>query len=374
MKQTFILSSILLALAGCSAEPEATKEAAIKVSGEIATLAEPDKATFLKVVAVERDKGGMLHLPGRLVWNEEKTVRVFPQLGGRVQRIAVDVGNTVKANQPLAVLSSPDYGQALADARKAKADAQVAAQQLERSRQLREAGVVAEKDWQLAEAAAVAAKAETERAARRLAGLGGDGDGTYVLRSPLAGVVVERNLNPGMEFRPDQAAAPLFVVTDPASLWIQVDAGEADLANLKTGEPLLIESKQYPGERFKGVIRHVADYVDPATRTIKVRGEVPNADRRLKGEMFVNALIELPATQVLRAPAAAVFLLGEKRYVFVEEAPGRYRRQQVQAGSEREGWIDLGAGVQEGDKVVTEGNLNLLKFFKPVVAEKQAAK
>ncbi len=374
MKLTFVLPTILLVLAGCSAEPEAAKEPSIKVNGEIATLAEPDKATFLKLATVEADQGGMLRLPGRLVWNEEKTVRVFPQLAGRVLSIAVDVGNTVKSNQPLAVLSSPDYGQALADARKARADAQVAAQALERSRQLREAGVVAEKDWQLAEATSVAAKAEAQRASRRLAGLGGDGDGTYVLRSPLAGVVVERNVNPGMEFRPDQATSPLFVVTDPASLWIQIDAGEADLGKLKSGQPLLVESRQYPGERFNGVIRHIADFVDPATRTIKVRGEVPNADRRLKGEMFVNALVELPASQALRVPASAVFLLGEKRFVFVEEAPGRYRRQLVQAASEREGWVDLLAGVKAGDRVVTEGNLNLLKFFKPVVAENQAVK
>jgi cobalt-zinc-cadmium efflux system membrane fusion protein len=374
MKHILILSSILLVLAGCSAEPEATKEAAIRIDGGRAILAEPDKATFLKVVTVERDKGGTLRLPGRLVWNEEKTVRVFPQLGGRVQSIAVDVGNPVKINQALAVLSSPDYGQALADARKARADAQVATQALERSRQLREAGVVAEKDWQLAEAAALSARAEADRASRRLAGLGGEGDGSYVLRTPLDGVVVERNLNPGMEYRPDQAAAPLFVITDPASLWIQIDAGEADLAHLKTAQPLQIESRQYPGERFQGVIRHVADFVDPASRTIKVRGEVPNADRRLKGEMFVNALVELPATQALRAPAAAVFLFGEKRYVFVEEAPGSYRRQRVEAGSERDGWVDLLAGVNEGDKVVTEGNLHLLKFFKPMAAEGQVAK
>ena len=135
MKLTLVLSTILLVLAGCTAEPEAAKEASIQVNGEIATLAEPDKATFLKLAAVERDTGGMLRLPGRLVWNEEKTVRVFPQLGGRVQSIAVDVGNAVKFNQSLAVLNSPDYGQALADARKAGADAQVAAQALERNRQ-----------------------------------------------------------------------------------------------------------------------------------------------------------------------------------------------------------------------------------------------
>lgn len=375
MKLTPLLITLLLALAGCSAEPEAQKPAAVTVDGDVALLAEPEKASFLKLAVVEKDKGGMLRLPGRMIWNEEKTVRVFPQVGGRVQNIAVDIGTVVKTGQALATLSSPDYGQALADARKARADAQVAAQALERNRVLREAGVVAEKDWQQSEATAVAAKAEAERASRRIAGLGGEGDGTYALRSPLAGTVVERNLNPGQEFRPDQSGSPLFVVTDPASLWIQVDAGEADLAKLKKGEPLLIESKQYPGERFKGTIRHVADFVDPNTRSIKVRGEVPNADRRLKGEMFVNALVQLEPTDALRVPASAVFLFGNKRYVFVEEAAGRYRRQAVDAGAERDGLIDITSGLKEGDKVVAEGSLHLLKYFKPVTAaEKRASK
>ena len=238
MKLKRFLIFLVVLFAGCSAEPEVSKDALVKVEGELATLSEPDKATFLKLVTVEADKGSTLRLPGRLVWNEEKTVRIFPQLGGRVQSITVDVGNAVKIGQSLAVLSSPDFGQAQADALKARADAKVATLALERNRQLREAGVIAEKDWQQAEAAAAAAKAEADRANRRLSGLGGDGDGSYILRSPLAGVVVERNLNPGMEFRPEQATAPLFVVTDPASLWIQLDASEADLANLKKGEPL----------------------------------------------------------------------------------------------------------------------------------------
>lgn len=369
MKSNLILLAILLGLSGCSAEPETAKVDLNRVEGEVAILAEPDKASFLKVAVVEADQGGTLRLPGRLVWNEEKTVRVYPQLGGRVLRSTVDVGNAVKTGQPLAILNSPDYGQALADARKARADAQVATQALERNRQLREAGVVAEKDWQLAEATAVAAKAEAERANRRLAGLGGEGDGSYVLRSPLSGVVVERNLNPGMEFRPDQAGAPLFVVTDPASLWVQIDAGEGDLSSVKVGGELLIEAKQYPGERFKATLRNVADFVDPTTRTIKVRGAVPNETRRLKGEMFVNALVELPATNAPRVPSSAVFLYGDQRYVFVEETPGRYRRQTVEVAVERDGWTTLNAGVKAGEKVVVEGNLHLLKFFKPQAAK-----
>lgn len=374
MKQNLGILLLFLLLTACSGEHEASHEAAIKGEGERVSLSEPDKADFLKLATVERDKGGVLRLPGRLVWNEEKTVRVFPQIGGRVQSIAVDVGNVVKTGQTLAVLNSPDYGQAQADARKAQADLQVATQALERNRQLREAGVIAEKDWQLAVAAGVAARAEADRAGRRLNGLGGDGDGSYLLKSSLAGTVVERNLNPGMEFRPEQAAAPLFVVTDPARLWLQIDAGEADLAYLKNGDVFRIESRQYPGEQFTGVIRHIADFVDPASRSIKVRGEVDNAARRLKGEMFVVALIVQAPTQALQVPASAVFLQGDKRFVFVEEAVGRYRRQRVECGAERDGRIELKSGVKEGERVVVEGNLHLLKYLKPYAEPAQAAK
>ena len=105
MKLNPLLIALLLTLAACSAEPEAQKAAAITVDGDRALLAEPDKATFLKLATVEKDKGGWLRLPGRLVWNEEKTVRVLPQVAGRVQGVALDVGAPVKTGQPLATLT-----------------------------------------------------------------------------------------------------------------------------------------------------------------------------------------------------------------------------------------------------------------------------
>lgn len=358
------LCAIVLALAGCSAKEEAAKQPLVRAEGERIVLNEPDKADFLKLVAVDRDQGGILRLPGRLVWNEEKTVRVFPQLGGRVQRIAVEVGQAVKAGQTLAVLVSGDYGQAQADARKAAADLSVADKAMARSKELREAGVVADKDWQLAEAEALRARAEADRARRRLEGLGGEGDGSYAVKTPLAGIVVERNVNPGMEFRPDQAAAPLFVVTDPQSLWLQLDAAEADLRHLKRGETLALEVKQFPGVAFAATIRHVADFVDPQTRTIKVRCDVANADRRLKAEMFAQATVKLPATEALSVPATAVMLFGDQRFVLVEEGKGQFRRQAVEVGGEREGKVEILGGLKPGERVVVEGNLHLVRYFK----------
>lgn len=369
---TVLVGAIALALVGCSAEPEAAKEVAIKVEGERVILGDPDKATFLKTEAVQKDPGGEARLPGRLVWNEDRTVRVYPQLGGRVSRILAEVGAAVKAGQPLAVLASPDFGLAEAESQKAQADLAVARKARERSRELLAAGVVAQKDWEQADADAARAQAEANRASKRLAVLGGGGDGSYSLKSPLAGVVVERNLNPGQEFRPDQTVPPLFVVTDPASLWVQIDASEADLAGLRSGEQFSIEAKQYPGERFTGTIRHVADFVDPVSRTVKVRGEVANPDRRLKGEMFVNALVNVPAKAVVRVPAAAVFLMGDKRYVLVEEGKGRYLRRELQAGPERDGWVEAVSGVADGERVVVEGNLHLTRYFRPTASAAKA--
>ncbi len=231
--------------------------------------------------------------------------------------------------------------------------------------------MIAEKDWQQAEADHAKAAAEEARAASRLRQLGGAKDGaqTYALQSPIAGVVVERNLNPGQELRPDALSQAPFVVTDPSSLWVQLDAAEADLSALRPGARFSLDVRQYPGERFAGEIAHVADFIDPVSRTLKVRGAVVNADRRLKGEMFATAAIEVPATNRLQVPAAAVLLQGTEQIVFVEEAVGRYRRQKVSTAGERDGRVEIVAGLKEGERVVVDGNLHLLKFLRAPVAK-----
>lgn len=136
-------------LAACGQWIEEKREAPPIVEGERVTFAEPENAAvFLKTEAVDMDQGAVLRLPGRLVWNEDRTVRVFPQLAGRVVRLHADVGSPVKAGVPLATLSSPDFGQAHVDLNKAEADARLARQAFERNRELLAAGVTAQKDAQ----------------------------------------------------------------------------------------------------------------------------------------------------------------------------------------------------------------------------------
>jgi len=305
----------------------------------------------------ERD----LELPGRLVWNEDRTVRVFPPLAGRVTRIVANVGDRVAAGAPLVEMVSPDFGQAQADAEKAQADRALAERTLARVRTLAENGVAAAKDLQQAEADYARARAEARRALDRVEAYHQPiGSGSrFVLASPMAGTVVERSLNPGQELRPDQAGAPLFVLTDPTRLWIALDAQEEDLRYLHPGVPLKISSMQLPDQAFTGTLRQISDFVDPVTRTVKLRGEVPNAARTLKAEMFVTARVHVPKAQEPTVSARAVYLSGARRYAFVRTAPDTFERREVKVGPESDGRMPVYSGLSAGEEVAVSGNLFL---------------
>jgi len=108
----------------------------------------------------------------------------------------------------------------------------------------------------------------------------------------------------------------------------------------------------------------VSEFIDPATRTVKIRGTVENSERLLKAEMFVS--VNLPADDAPAAtvPSKAVFLNGEKHFVFVQGNPGTFERKEVKIGSEQEGRIPIIAGLQPGEQVVTEGCVLLQQVLK----------
>jgi cobalt-zinc-cadmium efflux system membrane fusion protein len=376
----FFLFSATLALLGasaCSRSPGARDEApAAIVKGE--RIVFPKDAPQLASLAVQPAAARTLaltHLTGRLFWN----VRIYAPVAGRVVSIAAALGDRLAADAPLARLASPDFGQAQADARKAGADLLLARRTLARTKDLFEHGAMARKDLEAAEDAFAAAEAEQQRAGARLTLYGaadGEVDGLFTLRSPLAGVLVEKNINPGQEVRADQSLAnapqilaPLFVVSDPTKLWLQLDAAETDLAALRVGQALRIQTRAFPDQVFSGTIENIGLTLDPQSRSIKVRGVVGNPDGLLKAEMYVFVDVVQDESQNAQAGvevrAKAVFMVDNQAYVFVELAPGQYERRAVQVGTEKDGRIPVLAGVSAGQKVVVEGALLLESVLVP---------
>lgn len=376
VRMAAVVTLCMVALAGCGKKEAPENDDDPKITGQIIQYP-PSVKALPGIVGQAVQSGGdrMLSMPGRLVWNEDKTVRVATPFAGRVMDILVQPGTNVKAGQPLATLTSPDFGVAQADARKAAADSAVAAKALVRQRELYGAGIIAQKELEQAQADNARAAADLQRtqAALRMYGAAG-GDSVnqhFALRSPIDGLVVERNINPGLEVRPDQQpAAPLFLVTDPTTLWAQLDAAEADLGLFKPGITVQLVSAAYPGEMFAGTVVKIADYVDPSSRSVKVRLTVPNADRRLKAEMFVTAKLQAASFQGISVPSKAVFLADNKNYVFVRKSttPNVFERREVKLGVTLPGTAEVVQGLSAGDVVITDGNLYLQDILRDATA------
>jgi membrane fusion protein, heavy metal efflux system len=296
-------------------------------------------------------------LNGRVTFNENVTARVSSPISGRVVSFKAQVGDSVKAGDTLAVLDSPDLAAAVADLSKARADEARKKPSLERARSLFDAGVFARKDLESAEADERQARAETERAERRLRNLAPNGgeDGQYAVRAPIPGVVADRQLNPGMEVRPD-LPNPLFIITDPARLWVVIDLPERDLSKVAPGQPVYVQADAWPDDRFPARIEKIGEVVDPATRRVQVRCSLANPQRKLKPEMYarVTLLADENRTAV-RLPNTALVTEGLYSYVFVEQTPGVFKRRRVQLAVQDRDYSYVESGVEPAERVVVAG-------------------
>ncbi len=364
-----LMVCIGLALPGCGDGASAPEAPQPRVeNGRIVFEVSSPQLKSISVAETKAAGSLTVRIPGRVVWNEDRTVRLFPAFAGRVLNIDAKAGDVVKAGRVLARLASPDFAAAQADARTAATNVGLEEKIVAREKLLFENDVAPARELQAAEADLSRARTELERASSRLKVYGGTDrvDATYALKAPISGTVVERNINPGEELRPDMNAAgtaPMFVITDPSRLWLLLDATEQDLRRLHVGDAISFSSNAWPGETFQAKIEMVSEFVDPQTRSIKVRGSIDNAARKLKGEMFVNAELQAPAREGVAVPGKAVFLQGDKHYVFIEEAPGRFMPLQVATGPDSGDSVVVTEGLSSGQRVVVAGSLFLQQIL-----------
>ena len=316
-----------------------------------------------------------IDLPARLVWNEERTQRIYPAFAGRVVQLNADVGQNVKAGQVLATFASPEFGAAQADTAKAQADARLTERALARQQTLFNAGIVSRKDLEQAEADAARAQAEVARAQARtsLYGSGSLVNQQLGLSATVSGVVVERNLSAGLEVRPDQGGPgnpALFVVSDPSSLWVQIDARESDVASLKPGTKIGLVLPNFAGQTFEATIAATGDFIDPNSRTIKVRAVIDNRQRLLKAEMLGTARIVRQLAAGVLVPASAIQLRGTEHWSYVQTEPGVFEPRRVRLGYEGLQEVLVIEGLKANEQVVKDNSLLLAREFRN--AEEQA--
>src|SRR5262245_59758434 len=301
-------------------------------------------------------------LNARIAYDENVTSRVSSPIAGRVDRLYVSPGVAVVVRDPLVTIDSPDLAAAVADLKKATSDEARKKQAFERAGRLLEADVSPRKDFETAKADYDQARAETRRAELRLRNLGPAPAGEsaqYTLRAPIAGVVGDRHVNPGMQVRPD-LPDPRFVITDPTRLWVIIDLPERALGKVQPGRPVAVEVDAFPNERFEAKVSWVGEIVDPATRRVPVRCTLLNPYRRLKPEMYARAtLLAEHGERAVRVPNEALVTEGLYTFAFVERAPGEFERRKLSLAFQTPESSYVLSGLVAGERVVVGGALLL---------------
>lgn len=372
--KTKIISAIVIAvLAGTivivakalvtSPEVHAPAEPAVTaVPGVVAFPAGAPQLSSLRVVAVTEVPMPVTEpINGRISYDENATARVSSPVAGRVLASHAEIGDQVSRQGVLLDIDSPDFVAAEADWHKAKADEQRKKLAFERGRALLDNEVIARKDYEAAEADYRQATAETRRASLRMGNLNasGSGSGRFLLRAPVAGVIADKQVNLGLEVRPD-LANPLFVITDMTHLWVIVDLPERSIGNIRPGQAISIKTDAYPEEQFAGKVERVGLALDPATRRIQVRCSVRNPDKRLRPEMFARvAFLADDNRKGVQVPNTSLIADGIYSYLFVENRPGTFEKRRVNVALKGNDSSFIDSGIAGGDRVVTEGALLL---------------
>ena len=364
-----IFSSVFLILLLCSGCKEPSEKPEIandpKVSGQTIRFAvKSPTIKHLQTAPVMEAQTSVLTLPGRIVWDEDHTSYLIPPVSGRFVDIpkAGVLGATVKESETLAYVLSPEVGVAQVEAASAQAGLIQAEKNYTRVNELVADKGASIKDLEQAKTDFERAHAEADRTRLHLKTLAINSnsvDQNFNVRSPISGVIVARNTNPGMNWRPDQAGTPMFTVTDPTYLWCHIDVPEHALDQLHTGQKVTLHSNAWPQEIFEAVIDNIGDSVDVTSRTIKVRAHLRNPNRHLKNEMYVTANLMVAAHGNYDIPAKAVFLNNNEQQIFIKKDDGLFIRKTIVPVASNEQWVSISQGLNKGDEVVVDGALYL---------------
>jgi cobalt-zinc-cadmium efflux system membrane fusion protein len=321
----------------------------------------------------QRSVGNEVVTSGRIGFDDLRVSHVFSPVTGRVTRILADPGERLKKGAPLAVIESPDVGNAFADLAKAQADLIAAEHDFKRQQDLYEAHAGSQRDFETSQDNYRKAKAEMERAQRKAALFRGrvsadDVTQGFTLRAPIDGEVIARNVNPGVEVQGQYSggtAVELFTIGELDSVWVLADVFEMDLGRVQKGAPVTVKVIAYPSQVFTGRVDYITGSLDPATRTARVRCTIPNPKHLLKPEMYATVSIDVDGTPVTAVPRSAVLRIADQTVVFVESgtaADGRLRfTRKVVAVDETEGagYVPVIQGLRVGDRVVSAGGVLL---------------
>ncbi|MFO1319016.1 MAG: efflux RND transporter periplasmic adaptor subunit [Burkholderiales bacterium] len=368
---TLILASLILTalFPGCdrpthspSRVSTSPQSAAEEKSAEASSDLTPAPKT--EVIA-PRTVSGRVVVTATVHQDHHLVAQAKPRTLGRILQVLVHVGDPVRRGQSLAILDSVDVGEARLALRQARAQSEFAETEFTRVSQLVDEEVLPRKELVRAAADREKARAGLDAARARFRMLGLDPRqspsdaqdvSSFVLVSPLSGIVTEKTAVAGELAAPDRA---LFTVSDLSNIWVEGNLSDQQIRQVRAGAPAEVTVDAYPGDVFQGKVAYLASSLDPVTRTLLARVEVSNRDLRLKPQMFARMqIVTTDSTPRIAVPTASVVLVQGEPSVFVADGRG-FTPRPVDTGETIGERIVIRHGLSPGDRIAVSSVFEL---------------
>ncbi len=282
---------------------------------------------------------------GRVDYDETRLTDVNTKVAGWVEKLHVDyTGQMVTKGQPLLEIFSPELVAAQEEYLTAldyrhRLEATAPSNVLQGARDLLGASLKRLQYWDVTDGQIE--ELERNHEVTR----------TMTVHSPQQGIVVHKAVFGGQHIAQGQH---LYRIAELSQVWVYADIYEYELPWVKEGQKAAVQLSYLPGRTFEGDVTYVYPFLEPETRTVKVRMSFPNPDLELKPEMYANVTIQSPvAEDALVVPVQAVIHSGERLVAVVSMGEGRFQPRQLEVGAEADGHYQVLAGLREGEKIVT---------------------
>jgi membrane fusion protein, heavy metal efflux system len=357
-------------LAACGHKPDS--EAAASTSNDSSITVTAAQRGQIQTEKVARQSfSPTIVTTGTVNFNGDRSTSVIPAISGPVSRILVEPGDSVRPGQPLAMVASPDFAADVAAYRKAETAWHNAQRIATLDEKLFANDALARTQLDQAQSDLGAAEADRDAALLQLGALGIDSasieairqgrqvpGGQAAVRTPIAGVVVEKLINPGQLLQ--AGSAPAFTIADLSTVWVMGNVFESMIGSVFKGDPVMITTDA-SSDSFPGRVDNVGAVVDPASKATEVRIVVPNPKRVLKQNMLVHVAIRSsrPRSGII-IPVSAVLRDDDNLpFVYLDVGGNRFNRRRISLGNRTGDVYEVTAGLELGATVVTQGALFL---------------
>lgn len=358
-----ILSIITLFAVSCKESvPEKAPEQEITLKGNQVII--PETSPVLKkiktITVSNQEYNHDITSVGTIEAIPNNYAEIASPFSGRITKAFVNIGQKVSAGSPLFEVLSSGYLDIQKEYSDALNEAGLAEKKYKRQQDLVKHGVGIQKELEEADTEFRNKKISLSNAstALKIYNSQGKGSGGLIVRAPISGEIISNKIVTGQYLRED--AEPVMIVAELSKVWISGEVKEKDLRFIKNGDQVSVKVNTYPDRAITGKVYHINDWVDEATRSIKVLIQCDNPDRTLKPGMFATITYSTDSENTIIIPTSALMQKDDNQYVWIKTGKNQFMRHNVTTAEASEKTVKITSGLKPGDEIMTTGGIYLL--------------